>query len=95
MKIIAIEKELQSISGGSAAALYKAEARQVYALYLQGALREIYLTEQHCAIIILECTGLEEAKLLLATLPLVQSGVITFDVHELRPYMGYGRLMKE
>ena len=95
MKIIAIEKELQSVSGDSVAALYKAEARQVYALYLQDALREIYLTEQHCAIIVLECADMDEARQLLDTLPLVQSGVIAFDVHELHPYKGYGRLMQE
>jgi hypothetical protein len=94
VKIIAIEKELKHISGESAAALYKAEARQVYALYLRNTLREIYLTEQHCAVIMLECSGLDEAKQLLDTLPLVQSGVIAFDLHELHPYKGYGRLMQ-
>lgn len=95
MKIIAIEKELKHISGDSAAALYKAEARQVYALYLRDALREIYFTEEHCAVIMLECANIEEAKQLLDTLPLVQSGVIAFDLHELHPYNGYGRLMRE
>ncbi len=95
MKIIAIEKELKSVSGDNAAALYRAEAKQVYSLYLRDALREIYLTEQHCAIIILECADMKEAKQLLATLPLVQSGTIVFDLHELHPYKGYGRLMEE
>ena len=95
MKIIAVEKELKPISGDGAAALYREEAKQVYALYLRDALREIYLTEERCAIIILECAGLDEAKQLLDTLPLVQSGVIAFDFHELHPYKGYGRLMQE
>ncbi len=94
MKIIAIEKELTQIAGDDAAALYKAEARQVYALYLRDALREIYLTEEHCAIIMLECADMEEAKQLLDTLPLVQAGVIAFNLHELHPYRGYGRLMQ-
>ena len=95
MKIIAIEKELKQISGGSAAEVYKNEAKRVYALYLSDTLREIYLTEEHCAILILECEGLDAVKQLLDALPLVQSGVIAFDVHELRPYRGYGRLMQE
>lgn len=95
MKIIAIEKELKHISGDAAAALYREEARRVYALYLQNALREIYLTEAHCAIIVLECADMEEARQLLDTLPLVQAGVIAFELHELQPYKGYGRLMQE
>lgn len=95
MKIIAIERELRQLSGDSAAALYKAEARQVYALYLRDALREIYLTEENCAVVILECSGLDEAKQLLATLPLVQSGIIEFELHKLLPYRGFGRLMEQ
>jgi hypothetical protein len=95
MKIIAIEKELKQLPGNSAAEAYQQEARQVYSLYLNDALREIYLTEQHCAIIILECADTDTAKQLLDTLPLVQAGVIAFDVHELLPYRGYGRLMRE
>ncbi len=95
MKIIAMERELKTLSGSSAADLYKSEARQVYALYLKELVREIYLTEAHCAILVLECESLGQAEQALATLPLVQSGVIAFDVHELHPYRGYGRLMKE
>lgn len=93
MKIIAIERELKALPGDSAAELYKNEAKQVYALYLKDVLREIYLTEARCAVIVLECESLEHAEQALATLPLVQSGAIAFDVHELHPYRGYGRLM--
>lgn len=95
MKIIAIEKELKSLSGDSAAEVYKNEARRVYSLYLDDVLREIYLTEEHCAILVLECESINAAKQLLNTLPLVQSDAIAFDVHELRPYRGYSRLIQE
>ncbi|MBN1777751.1 MAG: hypothetical protein JW811_06470 [Clostridiales bacterium] len=95
MKIIAIEKELKHISGDGAAEVYKNEARHVYSLYLADALREIYLTEKHCAVIILECEDLDHAQRLLSALPLVQAGVIAFEVHALLPYRGYGRLMQE
>ena len=94
MKILAIEKELAAQAGENAAELYKQEARRVYALYLEGALREIYLNEANCAVLVLECESPEAAQGLLATLPLVQAGIIAFDVHELRPYRGYGRLMQ-
>ena len=94
MKIIAIERELKSLTE-SAAETYQNEARHVYALYLKDVLREIYMTEAHCAVIILECESLKQAKQTLDTLPLVQAGAIAFDVHELHPYGGYGRLMRE
>lgn len=95
MKIIALERELQSVSGDGAAALYREEARHVFSRYKEGVVREIYLTEQHCAVIILECETVQGAKQILDGFPLVQAGVIAFDVHELRPYPGYGRLMQE
>jgi hypothetical protein len=95
MKIIAIERELKTPPGNSATELYKQEAKQVYTLYLQEMIREIYMTEAYCAILVLECESLEQARQALDTLPLVQSGMIAFDVHELHPYPGYGRLMKE
>jgi hypothetical protein len=94
MKILAMETELQSPAGEGSADLYKHEARQVYALYLSGALREIYLTQANSAVLVLECESLAEAERLLNTLPLVQAGAIAFTVHELRPYRGYGRLMQ-
>jgi hypothetical protein len=94
MKILAIEKELNPLSGSNVADVYRDEARRVYALYLEGALREIYLTEVNCAVLVLECESLEAAHGLLQTLPLVLAGAIAFDVHELRPYRGYGRLMQ-
>jgi hypothetical protein len=95
MKIIAIEKELKQIPGDAAAEMYKSEAKQVYSLYLKDALREIYLTGEHTAVIVLECADTDEARRILATLPLAQAGIIAFEVHELRPYKGYGRLMRE
>ena len=94
MKIIATEKELRTLSGESAADVYKDEARRAYALYLEGALREIYLTETNSAVLVLECESLDAARQIVASLPLVQAGAIAFDVHELRPYRGYGRLMQ-
>ena len=95
MKIIAIEKELKKIPGDGVAETYKNEAKQVYALYLDDTLREIYLTERHTAVIVLDCADIEHAQRILNTLPLVQAGFIAFEVHALLPYKGYGRLMRE
>ena len=94
MKILAMETEIPGVNWNGAAALLKDEARHVYELYLSGALREIWFTEAHDAVIMLECTDLDEAERLLGDLPLVRDGLIRFALHELRPYDGYARLME-
>ena len=95
MKILAMETEMPGGDWSGAAALLKDEARHVYDLYLAGAVREIYFTEAHDAVIILECADLAEAEALLGDLPLVRGGLICFDIKELRPYDGYSRLMAD
>jgi hypothetical protein len=93
MKILAIEKELPDTTPEQFAPLLKAEALRVWELYQSGAVREIYFSqEEHSAVIILECDDLSQAKTLLQTLPLVQAGLIRFDLTTLVPYPGFGRL---
>ena len=40
----------------------------------------------------LECESLDAAQQALATLPLVQNGLIRFELIPLRPYPGFARL---
>lgn len=94
MRILAMEVEIPRADWSGAAALLKDEAHHVYELYLSGVLRDIWFTESHDAVIMLECADLAEAETLLGTLPLVTSGLIRFDLKELRPYDGYLRLME-
>ena len=94
MKILAMETEIPGADWSGAAALLKEEAHHVYELYLSGSLRDIWFTEAHDAVIILECTDLAEAEALLGNLPLVRNGMIRFVLHELRPYDGYLRIME-
>jgi hypothetical protein len=93
MKILAIEKEMEGVDWNNLEDLLKDEAQHVYHLYLSDTLREIYFTENKNAILILETQDKEAAIKLLDALPLVKSGKIRFEVIELRPYMGFGRMM--
>jgi len=94
MKILAIENELVGIDWDNKSKILENEARQVYKLYLLGSLREIYFNENQCAVLIMECGSIEQAKDLLYTLPLVVGGLIQFDLMELRPYSGFDRIIK-
>jgi hypothetical protein len=95
MKILAISKEITDINWDGEKAVLEDEANEVYQLYLSGFLREIYFNEQQDAIIILECESMGKAVDLLNSLPLVKKGWIAFELMQINPYTGYGRIMKQ
>ncbi len=94
MKILAIEFEHEGADWQNAQAILNHEAEAVYRHYLLGQLREIFFNENKQAVLILEMDNKNEAKQLLDQLPLVQQGLIRFEIMELHPYTGYSRLMK-
>ena len=93
MKILAIERDLPGVDPVAMQPLLKAEAAHVYDLLQAGVVREIYfLADRPSAVLILECANVEEAEQVLATLPLLQAGLIAFDILPLAPYPGFARL---
>jgi len=96
MKILAIEHEKPGYTGSDFAPYLRAEAQQVWDLYLGGILREIYFRQDRPeAVLILECAGVEQARQHLGSLPLVQAGLIEFEIIPLAPYPGFARLFSE
>jgi hypothetical protein len=96
VKFLALERELSGASAGQFQPHLKAEARRVWELQQSGGLREIYFhAEAHTAVLVLECIDETEVRHLLATLPLVQAGLIDFDLIPLAPYDGFARLFSE
>jgi muconolactone delta-isomerase len=92
MKILAIETELKKLDANSDKEILKDEARSVLELQQKDILREIYFDENHCAVLMLECTDKTEAEKILSGLPLVTGGFISFEIKELHPYTGFSRL---
>jgi hypothetical protein len=97
MKILAISIDLPGASEDAfTAPLLKEEARRVHELWQIGIIREInFSKEQGEAIIMLECTSLDEAKHALDSLPLVREKLIDFGLRILTPYTGFSRLFGE
>jgi len=95
MKLLAIEQETSSVNWDNESEVLINESYQVYHLFQEGIIRDIYFTENENAVIILECASKEEAVKLLSTLPLVKAGFITFEVMELRPYTGFDRIIQK
>jgi hypothetical protein len=93
MKILAMSQEVPGTPWESLGNLLKEESRTALQMYYDEVFREIYFTEEGEAVIILECTGKDEARAMLDKLPLVINGYITFQLLELHPYTGFSRLM--
>jgi len=93
MKILAMEKEIEGVTPEQFTPHLKAEAARVWELYQGGIIRELFFRQDRSeAVLILECADAEAARQALNTLPLVQAGLIRFDVIPLIPYPGFARL---
>jgi hypothetical protein len=93
MKILALERERPGLSSSDFQPFLKSEAAGAWMLYEAGVIRELYFrSDQHTAVMVLECNGIEEARQAIGGLPLVQAGLIEFDFIPLVPYSGFARL---
>lgn len=93
MKIIALERELPGAAPDKFKPHLKAEAFRVWELYQSGVIREAYFRPDcKSAVLILECSDINEARERLSTLPLVEEGLIEFELIPLIPYPGFARL---
>ncbi len=97
MKLLAIEKEVSGVKDEQfTPELLKLEAGKVWELYQRGQIRELYFSnERQQAVLILECRDITEAKVTLASLPLVKAGLIDFEIITLSPYPGFSRLFSD
>ncbi len=96
MKILAFEVEKPDLTAADFAPYLKAEAQRVWDLQQAGVIREVYFrADQHTAVLMLECATLEDAQAALNSLPLVERGLITFELVPLKPYDGFARLFAE
>ncbi|HAQ20966.1 MAG TPA: superoxide dismutase [Prolixibacteraceae bacterium] len=94
MKILAIEKELRGVSDTDYKPHLEAEARKAWELHQEGLIRELYFTDDHCAVLVLEARDKVHARYIVEQLPLVQQKLIDFDFHILNTYPGFQRLFK-
>jgi len=96
MKILALEIEAPGVESQNFHNHLHQEARRVWELYQANIIRELYFhRDAHTAVLVLECTTVEEARDHLSTLPLVKAGLIRFDLLPLIPYPGFSRLFAE
>lgn len=95
MKILAIEKEINQVAEPDYLPFLEDEARKVWELQQEGIIREIYFTDDHCAVLVLEARDKTHARQIIDQLPLVQNKLIDFDLMALTAYSGFARLFKK
>jgi muconolactone delta-isomerase len=97
MKILALETEVPGIADKQfTPEILRTEAARAWELHQAGMIRELYFRhDRQEAVLILECKDAEEARSVLATLPLVKEGLITFDIIPLTAYPGFVRLFEK
>jgi len=95
MKILALKRELPYAKPEDFQPRLKAEARRAWELHQAGVIRELYFRQDYpAAVLILECETVDAAREALNSLPLVQAGLIAFDVIPLVAYPGFARLFE-
>ena len=71
------------------------EEATVWRLYLAGHLREMHLlADRPGAVLALEADGAEGARALLASLPMVEAGLLTAEVLPVRPFVNLEALFE-
>ena len=93
MKFLLLEKEAENLTAQHFKPYLEEEAQHVWKLVQEGVIRETYFdAEQHTAVLIIESDSKEKVEALTAMFPMVQAGLIRFEVIPLKPYDGYSRL---
>jgi muconolactone delta-isomerase len=93
VRILALEHEVPGVTGEQFQPHLHAEAAHVWELYQAGVVRELYFrADRHEAVLVLECPDADAARDVLASLPLAQAGLITFEIIPLVAYPGFARL---
>ena len=95
MKFLFMTYRLPGVNTEQIAALRLAEAAAVWKLVASGSIREIYYSPERPAVIgMIECESLDQARQIMATLPMPSAKLIDFDFFTLEPYSQFALLFR-
>jgi hypothetical protein len=97
VKVLAIGHARNGVRWEHIAPYVGEEARSVWELYESDRVREFYLRADNRpgVVLVLECDDVSEAERLVTALPMVEAGLLDFDVIPLRPYIGVRELFED
>ena len=95
MQILAIDKITEGVTPAILEPHLPQELAATVSLYLQEKIRTFYFRKDRPGVVfVMECQGMEEAREILATLPMVQEKLLDFDLIPIGPLMPLGRLLQ-
>ncbi len=96
MKVLAIGHPRSGVRWEHIAPYVGEEARTMWERYEIDQVREFYLRADHQpgVVLVFECDDVSEAERLVAALPMVEAGLLDFEVIPLRPYVGFRELFE-
>ena len=94
MKVLAIGHAQTGIRWEHIAPYVGEVARHVWELYESDRVREFYLRADHRpgVVLVFESDDVSEAERLVSSLPIVEAGLLDFEVIPVRPYLGFRQL---
>jgi hypothetical protein len=97
VKVLAIGHPRSGVRWEHIAPYVGEEARNMWERYEIDQVREFYLRADHQpgVVLVFECDDVTEAERLVAALPMVEAGLLDFEVIPLRPYMGFRELFQD
>jgi hypothetical protein len=97
VKVLAIGHPRSGVRWEHIAPYVGEEARTMWERYEIDQVREFYLRADHQpgVVLVFECDDVSEAERLVAALPMVEAGLLDFEVIPLRPYMGFRELFQD
>jgi hypothetical protein len=97
VKVLAIGHPRSGVRWEHIAPYVGVEARTMWERYEIDQVREFYLRADHQpgVVLVFECDDVTEAERLVAALPMVEAGLLDFEVIPLRPYMGFRELFQD
>jgi len=95
MKILALDHVRPGVTMDDIAPHLKDEARHAWQNYGNGLFRELYFRgDRPGAVVIMECTDLDEAHAIMKKLPLVRKGLIELTFIPLGPFVHFASLFE-
>lgn len=93
MRVLAVLKLAPGADRSVVAGLVESEVRRLWQLYTAGSVLEADLTDDPTVVVLLlDVPDAPAAEQLLASLPMLQDGLMTAELHTLRPFRNWERL---
>jgi hypothetical protein len=94
MTVLAIAHALPGATAEAFQRVRPEEIRGVWNIYRRGQIGQIYYcTDREVAVLFLNCDTIDDARAILAELPMVREGLIDFDYYPIGPFTPWDGLL--